>query len=221
MAAEEPSQVLPKLPQTLASKNCTELSYRITMPAGKFNVERFAEEIGGIESGGLHSTILASRNPEQDDYHIHVFWEPDDDDPSRTKLLVDYHTWPPEVVDNETHPVSADNFFDWLSQYFNGTSVNAHIHAEFDYPAEKWQSRLMLLPIRVPFDEKTAVIDGFSVSLPSEPQGVNQVWIAWDKRSLTLQVFANRAVHFKAFTPHDDVDAFRTVIKKVIGEKES
>ena len=220
MVADESAQASPKLPQTFASKNCTELSYRITMPTGKFNVESFAEEIGGIETNGLNSTILDSRNRKRDDYHIHVFWEPDDDDPSRTKLQVDYHAWPPEFAENEKHPVSAEHFFDWVSQYFNGTSVNAHIHAEFEYPAEKWQSRLMLLPIRVPFDDKLAVIDGFSVSLPLEPQGVNQVWVAWNKKRLTLQVFANRAVHFKGFTPHEDIDALRAVIKKLIGEKE-
>jgi hypothetical protein len=191
------------------------------MPAGKFNVEGFTEALDGIESDGVNSTILVSRNPKQDDYHIHVFWGPDDDDPSRTKLTVDYHAWPPEVdVDGNGPQVSADNFFDWLSQYFSGTGVNAHIHAEFEYPADKWQSRLMLLPIRVPFEERNAVIDGFSVSLPSEPQGVNQAWVIWNKKRFALQVFADRQVHFKSFTPHADIDALRAVVKKLIGEKE-
>jgi hypothetical protein len=190
------------------------------MPAGKFNVESFSEKIDGTQSAGWNTVLLVSRNPVQDDYHVHVFWEPDDDDPSRTNLQVDYHAWPPEDDDNDKHPVAAENFFDWVSQYFDGTSVNAHIHAEFEYPVEKWQSRIMLLPIRVPFDEKNAVIDGFSASLPSEPQGVDQVWVVWNKKHLKLQLFANRAVHFKGFTPHDDVDAFSAVIRKLIGEKE-
>jgi hypothetical protein len=216
-----PATVLP----TLASKNCTELSYRITTPPGKFNVERFAKEFvkesDASESGGWDSALLVSRNPEQDGYHVHIFWEPDDDDPTRTKLQVDYHVWPPEDDDTEKHGVFAEDFFDWVGPYFDGTSVNAHIHAEFEYPVEKWQTRIMLLPIRVPFDEKTAVIDGFSVTLPSEPEGVSQVWVVRTKRNLKLQVFADRAVHFKGFSPHGDIDALSAVVKKLIGEKES
>jgi hypothetical protein len=190
------------------------------MPAGKFNVEKFAEAIGGASvSEGWNSALLVSSSPQQDGYHIHVFWEPDDDDPSKTKLQVDYHAWPPETDESEEHHVSAENFFEWVGQYFDGTSVNAHIHAEFEYPVEHWQSRIMALPLKVPFDEKTAVIDGFSISLPSAPEGVSQSWVVWDKRRLKLQMFADRAVHFKGFTPHDDVDALSAVVRKLIGEK--
>ena len=191
------------------------------MPAGKFNAEKFAEDIGGggTVSEGWNSVLLASRNLQLDDYHVHVFWEQDDDDPSRTKLQIDYHAWPPEIDDNDKHPVSAENFFDWIGQYFDGASVNAHIHAELEYSAAKWQSRIMLLPMRVPFDERTAVIDGFSTSLPSAPQGVNQAWVVWDKKKLKLRMFADRAIYFKGFTPYDDIDALGAVVKKLIGEK--
>ncbi len=207
-------------PQTLASKNCTELSYRITMPSGKFKVDNFAEAIGGVSvSEGWNSVLLVSRNIKQDDYHIHVFWEPDDDDPSKTKLQVDYHAWPPETDESEKHHVSADNFFDWIAQFVEGDSVNAHIHAEFEYPAEEWQSRMMALPIKVPFDGKTAAIEGLSISLPSAPEGVSQSWVVWDKKKLKLQIFADRAIYFKRFTPHDDVDALNSVVMKLIGER--
>jgi len=189
------------------------------MPAGKFNVEKFSEAIGGVSvSDGWNSVLLVSRN--RDDYHIHVFWEPDDDDPSRTKLQVDYHAWPPEDDDSEEHHVSADNFFDWLSQYVDVASASVHIHAEFEYPAEQWQSRILALPIKVPFENTTAVIEGLSVSLPSAPEGVSQSWIIIsNKKRLKLQMYADRVLHFKGFTPHEDVDAISTVVRKLIGEK--
>jgi hypothetical protein len=218
--ADKPAQGVLELPQTLASKNCTELSYRFTTPSGKFNVEKFSEDIGdSIISDERHSVILVPSNTANDDYHIHVFWEADDDDPSRTELRVDYHVWPVEIASSKERPVAADNFFEWLGQYFDGVSVNAHIHAELEYPATKWQSRIMLLPMKVPIDDKTAVIDGFSVSFPSPHEGVNQVWIAWNKRTIKLQVYGDRTLYFKGFTPHDDVNAFAAVVKQVIGEK--
>jgi hypothetical protein len=190
------------------------------MPSGKFNVEKFAEAIGGASvSEGWNSALLVSRNPERDDYHIHVFWEPDDDDPSKTKLQVDYHAWPPESTDSEEHHVSADGFINWIGQYVDGDSVNAHIHAEFVYPTEQWQSRILALPIKVPLDDKTAVIEGFSIGLPSSPQGVTQSWIVQSKKDLKLQLFADRTLHFKSFVLYDDVDALSEVVKKLIGEK--
>jgi hypothetical protein len=170
-------------------------------------------------SGGWNSVLLVPHNPEQNDYHVHVFWEPDDNDPSKTKLQVDYHAWPPEDDQKQEHNVSAENFFDWAAQYFAGESANAHIHAEFEYPVAQWQSRVMVLPIKVPFDGKTAVIEGVSITLPSEPEGVTQVWLVSDKKKLKLQMFGSRAIHFKAFTPHDDADALNVVVKKLIGEK--
>jgi len=188
------------------------------MPAGKFNVEKFSEAIGGASvSEGWNSVLLVSRN--RDEYHIHVFWEPDDDEPNRTKLQVDYHAWPPEEDDSEEHHVSADNFFDWLSQYVDVATASAHIHAEFEYPTEQWQSRIMALPIKVPFDDKTAVIEGLSIALPLAPQGVNQAWVIWNKKRLKLQIFADRSLHFKDFTPREDVEALNAVVKRLIGEK--
>lgn len=220
LIADKPAQAILGSQHTLASKNCTELSYRFTTLSGQFKVEKFSEDIGGsIISGGRHSVILVPRDAENDDYHVHVFWSPDDDDPSRTELRVDYHVWSVEVDDSRARPVGADNIFDWMGQYFDGVSVNVHIHAELEYPAAKWQSRIMLLPMKVPVDEKTAIIDGFSISFPSAPQGVNQAWIAWDKRKLKLQLFAHRTLYFKGFTPHDDVNAMSTIVKQVVGEK--
>jgi len=220
LIADKPTQAVLELPQTLASENCTELSYRFTTPSGKFNVEKFAEDIGGsIVSEGRHTVLLVPRKTENDDYHLHVFWEPDDDDPSRTELRVDYHVWSVEVDDSETRPVGADNFFDWMGQYFDGVSVNVHIHADFEYPAAKWQSRTLLVPMRVSVDDKTAVIDGISISFPSPREGVTQAWVVWDKQKLKLQLFAHRALYFKGFTPHSDVEALTTVVRQLIGEK--
>jgi hypothetical protein len=205
-------------PETLASKNCTELSYRLALPADKFKVDKFSEAIGGVVvSGDWNSVLLVPRNPQENDYHVHVFWEPDDADPSKTKLQVDYHVWPPEDEKQEHH-VFAEDFFDWAREYIAGESANAHVHAEFEYSTEKWQSRILALPIKVPFDGKTAAIEGFSINLPSVPEGVNQVWVVWDKKKLKLQLFADRVIYFKGFAPHSDADALNTVVKKLIGE---
>lgn len=210
----------PEQEATFVSKNCSEASYRLTLSSDKFDSEKFSEALGSVSvSAGWHSVLIVARNPKVENYHAHVFWESDKDDPSKKRLQVDYHSWPREDDEEENHHVSADDFFDWASQYIKDATVNAHIHAEFEYPVERWQSRLLPLPTKVPFEDKQAIIDGYSVSLPSAPNGVSQAWVLRTNKKFKLQLYADRPLHFKKFTPFDDIDALNIVAKKLIGEK--
>ena len=209
-----------KSPQTLKAAKCTELSYRIVVPKDRFDVERFASALGpSVKSNKWNSVVLIPRNEKLTDYHLHVFWKPDPD-PEKMRLQVDYHPWQSESKGKEAAPF-AEDFFDWAKQFFSSESERAHIHAEFEYPVKQWHSNIMALPIKVPFGNKTADIEGLSINLPSEPHGVRQVWLLRGKKHFTLQMFADRAVAFKNFTPHGDVDAFVSVIKNLIEENKA
>jgi len=177
-------------PQALRAKHCTELSYRITVPTDSFDLERFAKTIGAsVESQGWDSVARSPRDPNSTDYHLHVYWRPHFRDQSKTQLQVDVHCWPPDV------------------------------HAEFEYPAMHWKSKVLALPITVPYEEKGAVIEGFSISLPSEPAGVRDIWIRLGKKVLELQLYADRPLRFQGFTPLVDVEAFAGVAKTLIEEQ--
>lgn len=220
MAGKNGAEALRKHAQTLKAKHCTELSYRIVAPNDKFDVERFANSIGPLvsESRGWNTILLAARNYKVADYHVHVYWKPDQEDPSKTRLQVDAHAWRPEEK-NAHKELKAEDVFDWVGQFFKGTTENAHVHADFEYPKKHWQSRIMVLPITVPFADKTAEINGLSVNIPSQPQGVKQVWLSTDKDDINLQLFGDRRIVFKNFTFHDDVDAFISVVMSLIEEK--
>jgi hypothetical protein len=203
--------------QTFAAKNCTELSYRITVPKDAFDMKGFAEAIGPVvKSRGWNSTAVRQpRNPNLADYHLHVFWKPEG---NKRKLQVDFHAWMSESEEKHGEPF-AENFFDWAGQFFSSGTVSAHIHGEFEYPIEKWQSKIIALPIKVPFEGKTAEIEGISVKLPAEPHGIHDLWISRSKKTLDLQLYADRQIVFKNFTPHGDVDAFVSVAMSVITEQ--
>lgn len=205
-------------PQALRAKHCTELSYRITVLAKNFDLERFAKAIGAsVGSQGWDSVARSPRDPKATDYHLHVYWRPHYQDRSKTQLQVDVHCWLPESKVNHGEPY-AENFFDWVGQFFADESVDVHVHAEFEYPAKLWKSKVMVLPITVPYAEKGAVIKGFSISLLSEPEGVRDIWL-YSGKSLELQFFAERLLRFKGFTPHVDVEAFAGVAKTLIEEQ--
>ena len=206
-------------PQALRAKHCTELSYRITVPTESFDLERFAKTIGAsVESQGWDSVARSPRDPNSTDYHLHVYWRPHFRDQSKTQLQVDVHCWPPESKVNHSEPY-AEDFFDWVGQFFKDKSVSAHVHAEFEYPAMHWKSKVLALPITVPYEEKGAVIEGFSISLPSEPAGVRDIWIRLGKKVLELQLYADRPLRFQGFTPLVDVEAFAGVAKTLIEEQ--
>jgi hypothetical protein len=206
------------IPQTLRNKRCTELSYRITVSEGKFDINRFSAALGFPESEEWQTVIRKPRDPKRADYHLHVRWKPDSDDPFKTKLQVDFHAWQPESHDEHGEPF-AENFFEWAAQFFVTKTVKVHIHAEFEYPVDKWQSKILALPIKVPMGDETADIHGLSINLSTEPNGVGQVWLLWGKRHLSLQLFSDRRLTFKGFSVHDDVDAFVSVVNRLIEEK--
>ncbi len=205
--------------QSLRAQHCTELSYRITVPADTFDLERFAKAIGAsVESQGWDSAARSPKDSESTDYHLHVYWRPHFQDRSKTQLQVDVHCWPPESNVNHSEPY-AEDFFDWVGQFFKEDCVSAHVHAEFGYPVGRWKSKVMALPITVPYEGRGAVIEGFSISLPSEPAGVRDVWLHLGKKTLELQFYADRPLRFRGFTPHIDVEAFTTIAKTLIEEQ--
>jgi len=208
-------EVSHKQRQTLKRRHCTELSYRITISRDTFDESGFADAIGRYEdsSNGWRSVTLGARNPKQTDYHLHVYWK-------TGKLQVDYHVWEPESEETHTE-LYAENFFHWVRQFFKVESVAAHIHGEFEFPVEKWQAKILALPIRVPYGEKTAEIGGLSIKLPPEPHGVHDAWMVRGKKTLDLQLYADRQLAFKNFSPHGDVDAFISVTMDLIQEKKT
>jgi hypothetical protein len=209
-----------KLPQAFKAAHCSELSYRIKVPKNKFDVVRFTDALSPFgKSSRWNTVLLVPNNSDNPDYHAHVFWKTDSD-PEKIRLQVDYHIWPPETEGKNDGPF-ADTFFDWANQFISSESELAHVHAEFEYPVKKWRSNIMVLPIKVPIGSKSATIEGLSIKLPVESHGVTQVWLLRGNKYFTLQMFADRPIVFKNFTPQADVDAFTSAAMSLIEEIKS
>lgn len=209
--------------QSLSGRNCTDLSYRIKFPPKSLDIK---ELVGAIHAKvDYQGWYTATRYPGESntaDYHIHIAWITDEDD-GETRLQVDYHIGPDQIKASHGEPF-AENFMEWLARFASSDSVNAHIHAEFEYPLEKWQSKLFNLPFKVPYVAgKFAEIDGLELRLPSHPEGVLSIWLQLLLRRgvLGVQLAADRGVNFKRFSPEGDVDALASVATSVIAEKQS
>jgi hypothetical protein len=205
---------------TLDRKACSELSYRITVPKGIFDTSALAKRVGKTEPSGAWSSIR--RRSTDGKYHMHIYWrdEADDDDvdASKSKLQVDVHMWESGWSEENREP-NADNFFAWVAEFFTVARVTAHTHAELAFSGKRWQSKIMTLPIEVPYAGKTASVHGVSVALHSEPEGIGQLWLDTGKNDLTLQLYGDRLLEFKEFDLWRDIDAFLSVAKSVIEEK--
>lgn len=195
--------------KTLKEKYCTEMSYRITTAPDIFDVARFAEAIGKATQSGAWKTVTLQ--PEQLDYHLHVRWNIVDE--KTIRLQVDVHTFELESGSGE---IGESDFFHWVAKFFATATVNAHLHVEFEYPTTVVRSKIFALPMQVPAGDLQATVDGFSLAFPSEPEGVDAVWFRQVKEKLTTQVWGDRRLDFAQHDPHQDVDAFASVIRNVL-----
>jgi hypothetical protein len=209
--------------QSLGTRNCTDLSYRIKFPVRSLNAKGLAEAIHAkVDYQGWYTATRYPQNKDTADYHIHIAWRTDEDD-DETRLQVDYHIGPEQIKASQSEPF-AERFMEWLGQFVSSGSVSAHIHAEFEYPLEKWQSKLFNLPFKVPYGAgKFAEIDGLELRLPSHPEGVLSIWLQllFKRGMLGVQLAADRDLTFKGFSPEADVDALASVATSVITEKQS
>jgi hypothetical protein len=199
--------------------NCTDLSYRFIIPAVEFSVDRFTEALGNpSESDGWTAALLGSASSDPDHFHAHVFWQPDKSDPSKLKLQVEYHRALPEDEVTIRTPV-AEDFFSWAGQFFTVPSLNFHLHAEFSYPSELCQVKIIPLPMKIPYAGKLASVNGISISMPTEPEGVTSVWIELTKKRLTLQLFADRKMELSTAKVETDVENLGSVVESLVEVK--
>lgn len=205
----------------LRADMCTELSYRFKFKTSEFDFGKFHDAIGkSVEIEGWNETVLDPFPEAEDKYHAHVRWKESENDDEFVRLRIDYHMWDADIELTSVRPY-AEEFFEWLAPFYSGDAAEAHIHAEFSFPSETWQSKIVPLPLKVPYAGKSAVIDGVSIDLPGEPEGVRSVWIHKHRKSLELQLYADKRFGLVGFHPQNDIDSLRVVIKSLVEERQS
>jgi hypothetical protein len=201
-------------------KKCIELSYRLTVPTAEFDVERFAKELARFsESDDWKSVVLGPRSKNASGFHAHVYWRQDRKKSSDTQLQVDFHRWTSKK--KAIAEIHAEDFYAWTKQFLKTSTAKIHIHAEYVLPVTAWQSKVMPLPMKIPYGGKSAVVDGISIEFSTEPEGVHGAFIQLTKDAIEVQLFASRPIEFSSFNIDDDIEAFTSVVKTIVEEKSS
>ena len=196
--------------------SCTDLSYRLVFPAADFDIVRFGKEIGKqIEPDDWKTAYLGARSSEAFPFHAHVYWKPEPKDSSKLMLQVDYHKTAHNFVADPNAPF-AEEFFKWVGPFFSVPIVNFHLHVEFAYPRETCQVKILPLPLKVPYDGKSASVDGVLITIPASPEGVGSVWINITKKQVELELHADRRMEFKDFQIEQDIKSLSSVAASLV-----
>jgi len=91
---------------------------------------------------------------------------------------------------------------------------------EFAYPRETCQVKILPLPLKVPYDGKSASVDGVLITIPASPEGVGSVWINITKKQVELELHADRRMEFKDFQIEQDIKSLSSVAASLVEIKQ-
>lgn len=149
------------------------------------------------------------------DYHIHVnFWAEEKD----VTIQLGYMGRERTGKAKGTPGPSAEEYGEWLGQFFKYDTTQVHMHGHFSYPIASRQSKFPL-PLKTSIEN--AEIDGISLKLPAKPEGVLRVRLTRGEASWYVEAIADRRITFKGFTPHADVKALASVASTLMEESKS
>jgi len=197
----------------LADIGFQQMEYWIWVTPDKFDSEKFRQSLGPkARDRDSFTTAVAPKDPKAGDYYIVAFWQIEKDEIS---FRIGYYVGSKEHAEDEHEPY-AEQFMEWLGQFFKHETAEAHIHARFKFPLETRKSKFPL-PLKTSL-EGDAEIDGISLRLPAKPQGVSKVRLTQGKTLWYTEVVADRRITFKGFSPDADVQAFMFVMGTLIEE---
>jgi hypothetical protein len=188
----------------LSSYGLDEIRYWIYVSHEKFDISKFRAALG-VEKETYITAVLASADPTVD-YMLRIaVW---DEKPEITIQLRYSTTSSDKKRVQQTGP-QLEEFGGWFGQFFKYESTHAHMHGHFSYPLA---SRASKFPLPLKMNIEDAEIDGVSLQLPSEPEGVGHIRLTQGDKEWYVEVVADRRMAFKGFKPHPDVKALASVL---------
>jgi hypothetical protein len=183
--------------------------YAILSNRDAFDLDAFRANFGAtIASLDSYSVSAAPSDGLDGQYHIHFNWIVEQ---TRLDFRVEYYRGPIARGKDEREPF-AEQFMEWLGQFFRNDSVSCHIHARFEYPIASRRSKYLLPQVTdLPYN---AEIHGISLQIRDEPRGASSVRLNQGRSFWYADVVANRPLFFKGFSPQMDV----TVLSDVLAE---
>lgn len=174
---------------------------------------KFIAALGGKEEK-YYNTVLASSNPAVNYLLRIAIWDEEDE----VTIQLIYPTAPSDIQRKKARQgaPSIEEFGNWFRQFFKYDTTHVHMHAHFSYPLASRSSRFPL-PLKTNIED--AEIDGVSLTLPSEPEGVGRIRITQGDEEWYVEVIADRRMTFKGFMPHPDVKALASMVNTFLEER--
>lgn len=194
--------------------SCQHLGYSIGVPLDKFNLENFKRAIHAKEDSTGDHRLCNTKNPDLADYHVHFSWRVREK-AKQVELRVDYAADSQQPETNEFEPYAEDVML-WLGQFFKFEDASARFQADFDFEGKR--QPFFLLPLKITITElgAEAAIDGISVELPSQPDGIQRLFISQVKDTLFLGIQGERRIYFGKFSVPEELRRMKDLTDKLV-----
>lgn len=215
--AAPPASAGPSSPR-FSDLHCDMVDYEFRAAEEKFDLEGFSkpfrEQGRTLESGVAFAATFSAKNPQLEDYHVHLQWYRAGNE---IKLTLGYYGTVAKVDEKNEEEPFAEHVMAWLGGFFKAETSVAQIHAAFSCPAAKWRFSLFPLPITLGEDTDLA-IDGVSLNLRGKPFGVSQAWFLSQEEESRVMLYGQREVQFKTFDIHEEISGLSTCVKLFVRE---
>jgi hypothetical protein len=212
--SERIEETADSIPKAVLAGGFEDARYVISTKHDEFNIGAFTAYFKPkVAREGNYTFDVAPVKGADGDYHIHVNWTFRDDD---VNFTIDYFTGGLPHAPDERAPF-AEEFMDWLGQFFKAGVARAHLHARFKYSLASRQSKYSLpAKTTLPYN---AELYGVSMVLTDEPNGVSSVRIDRGKTKYWYaEVVANRTVKFGGYSITDDIAPLHAVLSVFLEE---
>ncbi len=193
-----------------------EAHYYITTSREKFDVQKVFDLLG--EKGKRECDALILQRNRETDYHVRVRIGVEKNEVHIHAMYLQEELNPHKQKSSDGgNEVGAEDFMEWLGKFFKHETSHIHLHLHYVYALASRQCKFPL-PLKTTI-EGDAEINGISLRLPKEPEGVSKVILQQGKSMWFIEVIANRRVRFKGFTLHNDVRAVASVVESLMEER--
>ena len=198
-------------PETVLVYGIDEMHYYITTSLEKFGLAKATERFGQKGKPNCYA-VLFPADPLAD-YHVHFHAVADKNE---VNLHVSYFqndmNEHDHAADEISKEVAAENFMQWLGQFFKYSTCQAHMHLHYIFPASSRVSTLFPLPMKTADVE----IDGLAVSLPKCPGEVSKVRFSLTETAWFVEAIANKKLTVAKFSLLSDARTVLSVIDTVL-----
>lgn len=193
----------------LGQFHCDNLVYDLTIPIEFFDTRAFFKTTK-IGKGESWSTVLPSDNPNTE-YHVHFRGRIE----SKTvRMTIEY--WNGGMKRTDRHPEpSAESIMRWIGSFVRDPGTRAFVVANFEKPADSWQSRFNL-PFKVTMAGAEVVIDGVSLVLPRNQFRAMNAFVTKLDKALGVSMTFMQPLEFSKFKVGDDLVQFNDAIKMIV-----